>query len=521
MRVIAVDWSGAARGASRRIWWAEVEGGELRMLESGRNREEVADALIAAAESDVETIVGLDFGFSFPSWFIRRQGSSNIRDFWQVVEERGESWLDTCEPPFWGRKGARKPDHEGFRQTELTVAEHFSAQPKSVFQVGGAGAVGTGSIRGIPVLVRLAEAGFAIWPFDEPDLPLVVEIYPRLLTGDVVKSDPRARLRYLADRFPGVGEENRVLAVASEDAFDAAVSALVMWQHRHELTSLEATRDEVERLEGRIWYPETENDGDEEVTYRKRDSSKTRVAPVMSQVAERKEWVKRLLALPHGGHRNAKAKGNLDLTVQEQRWDPEEKPLAPPVALLSWLIRNLEVQPKKNDRSSTAEKRRRLAVRDPDTIAQALRRLRECNAYRGWHILEGTTFPDVFISTPDALVVIEGKRTESKPTVDTTWMKGRHQMLRHMDGAWEIRGDREVFGFFIVEGVDGGEEVPEVWLEVSRDTTTEGALDRSLPHRPEAVRQGIASGFLGVSTWQTVCRVFGIDPGSLPDVRSS
>ena len=517
MRFIAVDWSGAARRASRRIWWAEMEGGELRMLESGRSRQEVAGELIAVAKSDPDTVVGLDFAFSFPAWFIREQGASSIRDFREIVESRGESWLEACDPPFWGRKGTVKPDHDGFRRTELHVAEQFSAQPKSVFQVGGAGAVGTGSIRGIPILARLAEAGFAIWPFDDPELPVVVEIYPRLLTGDVVKSDPRARLRYLADHFPGIGEEYRVLAASSEDAFDAAVSALVMWQHRRELSSMESARDEVERLEGRIWYPETENEEADEVTYRKRDSSKTRVAPVMNRVVEEQDWVRRLLALPRGGHASAKIKDGLDLTVQEQRWDPDEKPLAPPVALLSWLIRNLNVEPSHKDRSKTAERRRRLAGRDPETIADALRQLREGNASRGWHILEGPTYPDVFISTPDAVVVIEGKRTESKPTVDTTWMKGRPQMLRHMDGAWEIRGDRKVFGFFIVEGVDGSDEVPEVWLEAAESTTADSTLESSLPHRPEAEREAIAGGFLGVTTWRAVCDEFGIDYDDLPN----
>ena len=41
--------------------------------------------------------------------------------------------------------------------------------PKSVFQIGGAGSVGTASLRGMPVLQRLREAGFAVWPFDRPE----------------------------------------------------------------------------------------------------------------------------------------------------------------------------------------------------------------------------------------------------------------------------------------------------------------------------------------------------------------
>jgi catechol 2,3-dioxygenase-like lactoylglutathione lyase family enzyme len=61
------------------------------------------------------------------------------------------------------------------------------------FQIGGAGAVGTGSLRGMQHLADLAHAGFSIWPFDRPGWPLAVEIYPRLFTPGVVKSRHRAR----------------------------------------------------------------------------------------------------------------------------------------------------------------------------------------------------------------------------------------------------------------------------------------------------------------------------------------
>jgi hypothetical protein len=64
------------------------------------------------------------------------------------------------------------------------------------------------------------------------------------------------------------------------------------------------------------------------------------------------------------------------------------------------------------------------------------------------------------IETPDALIVIEGKRTESGATIDTTWLTGRHQIWRHIDAAWEIRGRRQVFGFFIVEGEDPDGRLP-------------------------------------------------------------
>ena len=69
--------------------------------------------------------------------------------------------------------------------------------PKSGFKIADAGQVGTGSIRGIPYLTQLRAAGIAVWPFDPPTRPLVVEIYPRLLTGPIVKSSAVQRADYL------------------------------------------------------------------------------------------------------------------------------------------------------------------------------------------------------------------------------------------------------------------------------------------------------------------------------------
>jgi predicted nuclease with RNAse H fold len=144
---------------------------------------------------------------------------------------------------------------EQFRRTELALRRR-GLLPKSVFQIGGWGAVGTGSIRGMPLLLRLREAGAAIWPFDPPGWPLVLEIYPRLLTGPVVKSRPAARQAYVARWYPNLAE----WSIASEDAFDAAVSALVMARHADNLAALPSEPDHELRLEGRIWYPDWDTD---------------------------------------------------------------------------------------------------------------------------------------------------------------------------------------------------------------------------------------------------------------------
>ena len=118
---------------------------------------------------------------------------------------------------------------------------------------GGAGAVGTGSIRGRPRLLELAER-FAIWPFDAPAQATVLEIYPRALygPGPVVKSRWRSRRAALARWFSDHPPQLLERAAGSEDAFDAACSALRMSQCADQLRALPALG---ETLEGRIWTP--------------------------------------------------------------------------------------------------------------------------------------------------------------------------------------------------------------------------------------------------------------------------
>lgn len=258
MRIIAIDWSGASSGERSKVWLAEVADGRMTRLECGRSRDEVIDDVIEEAGRDRELVVGLDFAFSLPEWFFGDRGLSDVEGLWTLVGRHCEEWLAACEPPFWGRPGRRRPDLPGhFRRTD-TAARIGGIGAKSVFQIGGAGAVGTGSLRGMPHLARLRSAGFAVWPFHEVRLPLVIEIYPRVLTGPVRKSSQVDRQRYLASGFPEMQPEQLSLAASSEDAFDAAVSAVVMARCRDEIARLERARDPVERLEGRIWAPADE-----------------------------------------------------------------------------------------------------------------------------------------------------------------------------------------------------------------------------------------------------------------------
>jgi hypothetical protein len=256
LRVIAVDWSGARTGAARRIWLAEVVSGELTRLEDGRGREEMAAHLIDVSKDSRPVVAGLDFAFSMPAWFLRHHELASAPELWALTAREGERWLAGCETPFWGRPGKPRPDGvEQFRRGEAAYVTANGGRPKPVFQIGGSGSVGTGSVRGMPMLAELQDAGWHIWPFSEAGRATAVEIYPRALTGPVVKSNPRARADYVAREFPRLKADPARTLCSSEDAFDAGASALRMWEHRSELASLRQAADATERLEGAIWLP--------------------------------------------------------------------------------------------------------------------------------------------------------------------------------------------------------------------------------------------------------------------------
>jgi predicted nuclease with RNAse H fold len=264
-RWIAVDWSGrSGADQARHIWLCEVAGGEVERLESGRTRSEVVRWLHEAAEHEPALVVGFDFAFSLPGWYLRELGIGSARQLWQLLAREAltprmrelglRAWMREPDPPFWrtGRPAELTRDR-AFRRTELEVAAP-GTRAKSVFQLVGGGQVGPGSLYGMQALHELAEAGFSVWPFDEPRGPLVVEIFPRTLTGPVVKSSRAARTDYL--RGLALPPGHREAAEGSEHAFDALISALAMSRR---LASLSRLRVEPEyALEGRIWIGEGE-----------------------------------------------------------------------------------------------------------------------------------------------------------------------------------------------------------------------------------------------------------------------
>jgi len=299
-RVVAIDWSGRVDAAGQRrhiwagVWTASPNDKSKFTLEAGRTREELIAWLIDLAQETPRMVVSVDCCFSFPAWFLAEHGCRTVFDFWRhVAAGHGERWLAReCnevarDERFWGKphkrpaqfcgeglpKSMRLTDMENKITPKLLAGDPERAAkvkgitPKSPFQIGGSGSVGTGSLRAMPFLLSLWEAGFRVWPFESPSLvarrpqPLLVEMYTRLLTGAVAKSNEAARRAYLTAKrksdtaYMELGRGVLAKAYASEDAFDALVSVAEMVRWRGEFAGLKPTKDEVLQLEGITWRP--------------------------------------------------------------------------------------------------------------------------------------------------------------------------------------------------------------------------------------------------------------------------
>jgi hypothetical protein len=202
--------------------------------------------------------------------WLARECDEIARDerFWGKPHKRPEQF---CGPGY--RRMFRFADYDNKIAQGLEggdperAAKMRGITPKSPFQIGGSGSVGTGSLRAMTMLERLHDAGFRVWPLEKAALdakrsrPLLVEMYTRLMTGAVAKSNPEARRKYLAAKrktdalYALLGRAVVAKAQGSEDAFDALVSVIEMARHAEEFGGLKATRDPELRREGLTWRP--------------------------------------------------------------------------------------------------------------------------------------------------------------------------------------------------------------------------------------------------------------------------
>ena len=210
-----------ARGPDS-IWIAVLDGADDRpVLHNPRTRRDAAAVLAAIPGGDVATLVGIDVGLGYPAGTAALLGLASADEApWRAMWRR---WHDEVVDdarnannrfevaaalnraggrpagPFWGCPagtvldglGPRKPPPDvlpEFRATELALRA-AGRSPMSMWQLTGAGSVGSQSVTAIPVLERWRdELGerMVVWPFTcglgeprvAPGVVVVAEVWP-------------------------------------------------------------------------------------------------------------------------------------------------------------------------------------------------------------------------------------------------------------------------------------------------------------------------------------------------------
>lgn len=232
-RVIVVDWSGRASRSpahdSKDAIWIGTCDARQEQQTYCRSRAEAESWLRGALARGGRQLIGFDFPMGYPAGLARRltgQDSARALHGWladRITDgaDNGNNRFEVAAAvnrqlggpgPFWGRPKTRPlddlpalktVDYHSLGLSEKRRVEVENPPAKPVWQLLGAGSVGSQALLGIPVVHRLAAAsGAAIWPFDAPRDLTLAEVYPSLLASAVRQSaDPipdRAQVRLLS-----------------------------------------------------------------------------------------------------------------------------------------------------------------------------------------------------------------------------------------------------------------------------------------------------------------------------------
>lgn len=218
---IAVDWSARSKRSPKRpskdaIWYCVVKDGIDSEPVYRRTRAKAAQDLICLIQRERaagrRVLVGFDFPFGYPKGVSQKlTGQTSALALWDWLSERIED-DDKNENnryqvateinnnyeglgPCWGRPKnwdypkvptRKKVRHGHGHPPECRIADD-RAKAKTVWQLYGAGSVGSQVLLGLPIVSRLrADTEAEVWPFDTglqvPKADVVLaEIYPSLL----------------------------------------------------------------------------------------------------------------------------------------------------------------------------------------------------------------------------------------------------------------------------------------------------------------------------------------------------
>ncbi len=260
-RFVVVDWSANSTPKLGRdsIWIAAHEPPGAISVTNLATRSAAEAFLVDLVESDStsSTLIGVDFSLGYPKGTATALGLAEPRwsAMWDLLAEQIDDdernannrfvvaaalnqRLTGCAAPFWGcppsqvtpTLAATKPAPDGALVEWRTVEAELRAlghRPFSSWQLLGAGAVGSQSLLGIPMIVRLRERfgeWVQVWPFTTgfscPALDggavVVAEVWPSMWAIDPVDAvdtvrdaaQVRAAVRWLAetDRCGGLAD---------------------------------------------------------------------------------------------------------------------------------------------------------------------------------------------------------------------------------------------------------------------------------------------------------------------------
>ncbi|XOY56960.1 MAG: gephyrin-like molybdotransferase Glp [Rhodobacterales bacterium] len=229
--VLIVDWSGGNDRGTRpkkdAIWTGIARAGLAEDPVYHRNRQLAEDWIIRFLAAELSAgrrvLAGFDFAFGYPTGFGRMLTGTNdpfaIWDWFAAhVQDSPQAnnrfdlagQINARFPgigPFWGNGLARDiPDlprkglaRQGHGLPEKRAAEQQAKGAFAVWQLAGAGAVGSQVIMGLPVLARLRHrfgADLAVWPFQPLTPPIaLVEVWPSLIAKTIAATCPPGAIK--------------------------------------------------------------------------------------------------------------------------------------------------------------------------------------------------------------------------------------------------------------------------------------------------------------------------------------
>ena len=265
--VIVVDWSGGNdRGTTPKadaIWVCVARGGVADAPVYLRNRQVaedwIGDTVRAERAAGRRVMVGFDFPFGYPQGFARAvAGTDDPLDLWDWFAERIEdapkanNRFDVAgainlslggKGPFWGN--GLKRDIDGLARTKADYANPFAERRRaevlakgafSVWQLSGAGSVGSQALMGLPVLARLRQRfgdDLAVWPFQTLDTGIaLVEVWPSLIAPEIAaRAQPdeikdAAQVRVLSQALSALAPDRLAAMLAEGDTEEGWILGL-------------------------------------------------------------------------------------------------------------------------------------------------------------------------------------------------------------------------------------------------------------------------------------------------------